>query len=197
MDSWRNRICQLSALSENLCQGPGLFCIDPGWSFQPKQPLQASLWMQMWAYAEQGIKGSISMLIFLQQLVAVSIFSFKSWAIGRVCQSTECRAERWALLVRCTQRQARIKMTGRLMTLCLVSRNPMVRATETRARRDVTLCQLTHLPWCQVASAWLSGTSCVRLYWPQGWGKWCCFSYSGQRLPGEFLHCEIVPRLSK
>lgn len=134
MDSRRNRICQLSALSENLCQGPGLFCINPGWSFQPKQPLQASLWMQMCACAEQGIKGSISMLVFLQQLVAVSIFSFKSQPTGRVCQSTECRTGRWfALLVRRTQRQAHIKMTGRLMTLCLVSRNPMVRATETRA----------------------------------------------------------------
>ena len=28
-------------------------------------------------------------------------------------------------------------------------------------------------------------------------GSYVAFSHSGQLLPGEFLHCEIVPRLSK
>lgn len=83
--------------------------------FSHKKPPQASLGMQICACPDQSIKGRISMAVFSNKELPFCIPPpLKSQPMGRHCQVTERRAERWVLWVQCVEGHVCFKMTGRI-----------------------------------------------------------------------------------
>lgn len=154
-----------------------------------KKSSQASLWMQICICPDQSIKGRISMVVFLQQTIAILHSPLKSQPIGRHCQVTECRAERRVLWVQCVQGHACFQLTDRITAL-----RSQVRVTE-EGKQTLHFCQSTQ--WSLPRRHHVDGLVPVlgAQSHPRKNSSWTASLHNSQSLPGDLLYFEIISRL--
>lgn len=136
---------------------------DPGWSFQPQKALpgiswDANMYLSWSKHKGQNFHGSFpptNSCCFAFVISPTPNTQLKSQPIGRHCQVTECRAEKWVLWVQYIQGHACFKMTDRITVL--LSR---VRATEGRGKGYCILLDYSMISFQMTLSRW-SGTSRV------------------------------------